>query len=142
MADELRAHTRVQVRNSIGQFAAELEGARQRTVERAGRVGWEVARAHAPFKSGRLHDSIWMKVGNGTATFGTGVSYGMAQEGGARPHPITGKPRLKFWWEKQGVMFVGPKVRHPGNPGVHFLAAGYHAATNTIMDIARQEYPN
>lgn len=49
-------------------------------------------------------------------TVGSKLSYSLAVHDGAEPHVIEArtKPNLRFFWEREGRMFVGPVVNHPG----------------------------
>ena len=81
-----------------------------------------------PKHRGALRDSIevaqsYKKVAVVVAG-GPKAPYAKAQEYGARPHriPRAGRrARLRFYWEREGRMFVGPSVRHPGNPAQPFF---------------------
>lgn len=63
----------------------------------------------------------------------------LSQEFGAAPHEIHGNPMLKFYWEKEEVLFRGPMVNHPGNDPQPFMGAGFaamDAAAEAILDAA------
>jgi hypothetical protein len=57
------------------------------------------------------------------ADVGSLLPYAAAQHEGAKDHPITARrvQLLRFYWEREGVHFVGKKVRHPGNKGNEYL---------------------
>lgn len=87
----------------------------------------DVARRIAPSKTGKLRKSIRMQrkitARYVRADVGSLLPYAAAQHEGAKPH--TFGPRraqlLKFYWAREGITFVGPKVRHPGNKGHEYL---------------------
>lgn len=87
----------------------------------------DVAKRLAPRKTGQLRRSIRMQrkitARYVRADVGSKLVYAAAQHEGARPH--TFGPRraqmLVFYWKREGVTFVGPKVRHPGNKGHEYL---------------------
>lgn len=87
----------------------------------------DVARRIAPRKTGQLRRSIRMQrkitARYVRADVGSKLVYAAAQHEGARAH--TFGPRraqlLKFYWVREGITFVGPKVRHPGNKGHEYL---------------------
>ena len=80
------------------------------------------ARQLVPRKTGALSASI--RVGAvqprsvEVLAGGGKVQYAAAQEFGARRHFIRARKKrnLIFWWEREGVLFRGPVVNHPGNP--------------------------
>ena len=47
---------------------------------------------------------------------GSRAKYAASVHDGAQSHTFTAKNKkvLRFWWEKKGVVFFGPKVNHPG----------------------------
>lgn len=47
---------------------------------------------------------------------GSRLPYAASVHGGAEPHVIEAKnkPNLRFFWVREGRMFVGPRVNHPG----------------------------
>lgn len=47
---------------------------------------------------------------------GSTLPYAMSVHGGAQPHLIMARnrPNLVFYWEREAVTFVGPRVNHPG----------------------------
>lgn len=44
-------------------------------------------------------------------------------ERGTKPHSIDAKnaPNLVFWWEREGRVFVGPHVNHPGTKPKNYI---------------------
>lgn len=87
----------------------------------------DVARRIAPVKTGKLRKSIRMQrkiTGSFVrADVGSKLGYAAAQHEGARWHPIKARRvrLLRFYWEREAVTFVGPRVRHPGNPATTYL---------------------
>lgn len=49
-------------------------------------------------------------------TVGSRLPFAISVHDGAQPHIImaSNKPNLTFFWVKEGRVFVGPVVRHPG----------------------------
>ncbi len=77
-----------------------------------------------------LRDSIRTRIRTRGSTLvigrvGSTLRHALVAHQGAAPHPILARraPNLKFFWEKRGVTFVGPKVNHPGMKGTPYLAA-------------------
>jgi hypothetical protein len=50
------------------------------------------------------------------------------------------KPNLVFWWEREGVLFVGPMVNHPGNAAQPFMEAGFAAMDAAAEGILKKHY--
>lgn len=94
-----------------------LAEALQEHVKAAAPVGHHFGPDGSPRPGGFLRDSLFFQVGPGGATL-LGPAYGRIVITGARPHPIVAvrARALRFWWEREGVMFSGPRVRHPGAP--------------------------
>lgn len=87
----------------------------------------DVAKRLAPRRSGELRRSIRMKrrvtARYVRATVGSNLHYAAPQHDGSERHTIAARrvPLLKFYWEREGRWFVGPRVNHPGNPATEFL---------------------
>lgn len=87
----------------------------------------DVAKRVAPSKTGKLRKSIRMQrkvtAAYVRADVGSKLEYAAAQHEGAEAHPIKARRvrLLRFYWAREGVTFVGPKVRHPGNKGNEYL---------------------
>lgn len=87
----------------------------------------DVAKRIVPNKTGKLRKSIRMQrkvtAAYVRADVGSLLAYAAAQHEGAKPHPIKARRvrLLRFYWVREGVTFVGPKVRHPGNKGNEYL---------------------
>lgn len=65
-----------------------------------------------------------------TVGFGQGLDYAVALELGSEPHVIEARnvENLKFYWEREGVEFFGPRVHHPGNRPYKFMRNGSEEA--------------
>lgn len=53
-----------------------------------------------------------------------------------KPHAITAKsaPNLVFFWQREGRVFVGPAVSHPGSqPPVKLVLSGIDAAKRSLQ---------
>lgn len=57
---------------------------------------------------------------------------------GVAPHSIDARnaPKLRFFWEREGINFVGPHVNHPGTRPNDFAARGMAAVEGrTLADL-------
>lgn len=87
----------------------------------------DVAKRIAPNKTGKLRRSIRMQrkitAAYVRADVGSKLVYAAAQHEGAKAHTFKARRvrLLRFYWEREAIMFVGPKVRHPGNKGNEYL---------------------
>lgn len=61
-------------------------------------------------------------------------------EGGDDGEGGGNKPNLVFWWEREGVLFVGPMVHHPGNEAQPFMEAGFAAMDAAAEGILKKHY--
>lgn len=85
---------------------------------------------HGPYTTGRLAQSLHT-VGPTTdgfrvnGTVSSNLVYAAAVNSGARPHIIRGRGnyRLRFFWRRVGYVVTPWSVRHPGQPGKHYLTA-------------------
>lgn len=138
---EVRAETRVISRDSIGQFISTLEAAKHRTAERSAEVGEAIAKAQVPRRTERTAATIQGRVVGNQAVVTVGGAYAFHVKG-TKPHTIRARrhPNLRFWWEREGVLFRGPVVNHPGNRPYPYMQMAYKAMTATVMQIAREEY--
>ena len=146
--------TEVVVRDRLGQFIRDIEGAATKVVEESLKVGVAAARAQAPQRTGRLRGSFQPVVISRTrGLFINTAPYAAAQDQGARPHPITAY--VSFYWDKVGRPWMHPDVyervtghpgadpiHHPGNPATHFMLAGYRAMAAAMPGIVRRAYPS
>lgn len=55
--------------------------------------------------------------------------------GNTRPHQIFAKraPALVFFWARRDVMFVGPKVNHPGSKRAPYWQLGVNRASREVV---------
>lgn len=87
----------------------------------------DVAKRIVHRKTGRLQRNIRMKrtitASWVRARVGSDLPYAAAQHDGATAHEIRAKRvrLLKFYWEREGRWFYGPRVNHPGNEGNEYL---------------------
>lgn len=145
--------TEVFVRNNMGRFMADVRGAATQVVEDALDAGVAEARAHAPARTGRLRASFVPVILSRTSgLFMNTAPYALYQDEGAGPHPLPAN--VTFWWDKMGRMWMPPDVyrrvtgfpgadpiNHPGNPGTHFMDAGYRAAVRAAERAVARYYP-
>lgn len=145
--------TQVHVRDAMGRFIADIEGAATKAVEQALDAGVASARVQAPVRSGRLRASFQPVVLSRTSgVFINTAPYAMAQDQGAVPHDISA--HVSFFWEKMGRRWMYPEVyqrvtgfpgadpiHHPGNPATHFMDAGFDAIRRQMPAILKRCYP-
>jgi hypothetical protein len=87
-------------------------------------------KVYAPKKTGKLAASVRFsrkRYARGIGfEAGSTVKYALYQETGTPPHIIRAKRAgmLTFFWPKVGHVVHFRSVRHPGNPGTHFLERG------------------
>jgi hypothetical protein len=58
-----------------------------------------------------------------------GTDHWWPTEFGSLPHPIRARRpggNLRFFWEKHGFWFIGPKVNHPGTPSQPFMRSALY----------------
>lgn len=152
MAD-VAVSNHVIVRDQFGRFIHDIEGAATASVEDALDAGIRGARAAAPQRTGRLRGSFVSAILSRTSgVFLNQAPYAMAQDQGARPHPIDA--HVSFFWDKVGRRWMWPEtyerktghpgadpISHPGNPATHFMDAGYAAIQRAMPGILRRNYP-
>lgn len=144
----------VVVRNGFGQFISECEAAASRTVDDILDEGIDLARDLAPVGHKRdprtvpLKDGFFKnKISRTSGVFGNFARHALAIEKGAKPHPITGAPYLRFYWESARRMWVPglfgtpDVVNHPGNAAQPFLRPAYRVVMKRAMAIAKRNYP-
>jgi len=130
----LDVQTRVVARDEFGHFIAAKNRAITASVEEAVQEGAKSAAALASRKTGAMAGSIEPVMLSATSgAVAVGTDHWRHQEYGTRPHPITGN--VLFWWQKRGRYFTPGynTINHPGNPGVHFMRAGYRVAKRELM---------
>lgn len=145
---------RVVVRNSMGQFIAECEAAGQQTVDAILDEGVSLSHDMAPVggkddpRTVPLRDGFFtQKISRTSGVWGNFARHALAVEKGARPHPITGQPFLRFYWEEARRMWVPglfgepDVVNHPGNEAQPYLRPAYRIVMQRAMQIARRYYP-
>lgn len=94
--------------------------------------------AHDPRKTIHLKDSVrvFYQTKNGVSVgTGRGLAYAEPLELGSQPHGIdaTAADNLEFWWENEGLWFVGPHVNHPGNRPYRYV---YQGTLHALVDLA------
>lgn len=149
----IRAFTTVYARNGLGQFIAECEGAATATVSKLASDGAQMSRALAPVETGELKGSIgWVVLSRTSAAWYASAAHALPQEFGASAHIITGSPSLRFFWEREGRMWIPAAdlygqpglvdvVHHPGNPAHPFLRPSYQAQMAKAISVADAMYP-
>lgn len=136
----------VAVRDGMGRFIADIEGAATQTIIDALKVGISGAVMKTPVKTGRLMSSYQSVVLSRTSgVFMNTAPHAEFQDGGTAPHDITAN--VSFFWEKMGRMWVpSPEgstqvIKHPGHKGRFFMDAGYDSIQDRIMSIIKKNYP-
>lgn len=61
-------------------------------------------------------------------------------ESGTKAHPIVARnaSALYFYWEKIGAYFIGPKVMHPGFPGIQYMEGAIETMRPEIMSVVEE----
>jgi hypothetical protein len=140
--------TRVIVRNNIGQFIRDCEGAATATVKDALNEGVAIAKVEAPVghradsRTAKIIDSFYTRIlGRTSGVFGNSARHALYQERGTGPHPIPGD--VSFFWEKKWRMCEPgeTEIQHPGNPAHPYLAPAYRRVMGRIVSIAARHYP-
>jgi hypothetical protein len=152
---EVALSTRVFARNRIGQFTDECSAAGEATVSDMIDEGADLSRSLAPVghkldkRDVPLKESIESEMLSRTSGIWYSISgHALPIETGARAHPIPGKPGLRFWWDKEGRMFLPAPhgrvtvVQHPGNAAQPFLRPAYEAIMSRWSAIAKRYYPS
>lgn len=131
----------VYVRDSAGRFLERWNEKKREASRRLAKEGAEIAYALAPKRTRRMANTLLDPANqtSGTSGFSWKVQapYWRVQEGGGPAHPITGM--VNFWWEKEGRAWNPGMnwIRHPGNPGVHFMQRSYEAIKPRVAELMR-----
>ncbi len=112
------------------------------SADEGAKAGAEYARNNHAWqnRTGNLQDSIRAVTGipterGGKAMFEAGAKYASFLEEGTRPHVIRPKNKkaLAFYWENEGIDFVGPYVNHPGTDPMPYMGPAYLKAERVII---------
>lgn len=94
-----------------------------------------LAQVEAPSKTGKLRAGLKMDRSRDTrGRYETGYDvvstapHTLYVIKGTRPHTITGRPLLAFFWPKVGSFVVLRSVQHPGTKANNFLSRALRAA--------------
>lgn len=140
---------RVVVRNNLGRFIADCEGAATRTVKRAVEEGEALSKELAPTGVKHDHRTVTLREGmfsevlsRTSGRWGCAARHALAIELGAGPHPISG--RVKFFWEEEGRWWTpgDNTINHPGNAAQPYLRPAYKVIARRAIEIAAEEYPS
>lgn len=125
LLDRVKAVTRANLQWGVRETSTVLLAEMRRLAP----VGRHFTPEGAAVAGGNLRGSLAWDVGDLGATL-MGASYGRYVIEGTRPHPIVARRAraLRFWWERQGLTFVGPRVRHPGSRANDFRSKAIDAA--------------
>jgi hypothetical protein len=118
---------RVQWRDPFGRFAMQLREAGDESAYDLAKDGAKLSAAYAPTKTRRLVRAIkavkgltgqarWVVEGDPKL-----LRYAAAQETGARPHIIQSHDGGPLANKEEKFFARSGRVRHPGNPAVHFM---------------------
>jgi hypothetical protein len=145
---------RVVVRDDFGRFISECLAASSRTVDQLLDEGIAISQGLAPVghkvdrRSPPIHASFYKrKLSRTSGVWGNDARHALAQELGARPHPIVGSPYLLFYWERERRMWVPGLagtpdiINHPGNEAQPFLRPAYEIVMNNAIETARRNFP-
>lgn len=145
---DVAVSNRVVVRNSLGRFIADVEGAATRTVERCISEGEELSKEMAPTGIKHDHRTVTLKAGMFKETlsrtsgrWGCAARHALPIEFGAGPHAIPGT--VKFFWDNEGRWWTPGSnvINHPGNGAQPFLRPAYKVIAQRAASIAAEEYP-
>lgn len=155
---DIGTSNRVVVRSAIGRFISEIENAGNKTVQAMIQEGAEISKSLAPV--GRKHDrrtvplrdSLFTHMESRTQGYWGSISrHALPIEHGARPHTIMGSPALRFFWEREGRMWIPAEafygqpglrdfINHPGNAAQPFLRPAYEIVSRRAMEHLRKNY--
>lgn len=144
----MEVSNRVIVRNNMGTFIRDVEGAATATITDALNEGVAVAQVEAPHghradtRTAKISASFYTRIlGRTSGVFGNSARHALYQEKGTGAHPIPGN--VSFFWEKKWRMWEpgDNEIQHPGNPAHPFLRPAYKRVMGRIVAIAKRHYP-
>lgn len=139
---------RVVVRNDIGRFIADIEGAAPKVIADVLDAGISASQNATPVRTGHLRGSFFKIIESRTRGFyANSAKYAYYQDQGAGPHAMIGSPFFRFYWEREGRMWIPglfgepDVIAHPGNPATHFMDAGWPAVRRATPGAMARYYP-
>ncbi|MGB9672381.1 MAG: HK97 gp10 family phage protein [Candidatus Norongarragalinales archaeon] len=98
----------------------------------------ELMRERAPVRTGRLRQSITVRLETGKVTVGPTVSYAPYVEYGTKPHIIRPVHAKALAFEVGGTLVFAKLVHHPGFAGRFFARGAYEQFLSEASDYARE----
>lgn len=138
--------TRVAWRDELGRYASAVEAGAEATVVQASDKGAFLAAVLAPKRTLALAGSIEPFIsGSGQGGWRAGTDHALVQEKGGRAHEI----RKRIPDNPEGGTLANPAqgffskraVRHPGNPGVHFMRRALAMVAAELPMMLRKNIP-
>lgn len=124
-----------QGRDDFGRFESAIESGLHATVMETAAIGANAARAAAPERTGRLRQSIQVKMlGALTAMFTANVPYAVFQDEGTGPKGAEGQ----FLTNREDFWAIGPVG---GTPASHFMLAGIQAVRAALPGVLASNMP-
>lgn len=142
---------RVIVRNGLGRFIADVEGAATRAIQEILDEGVELSRTLAPSRARldprtpKLKASFFTQVLSRTSgVWGNNARHSRYVEEGTAPHPI--RSDVTFFWEKHWRMWTPgdpetQEINHPGADAQPYLRPAYIAMRPRVQQIMKKHYP-
>lgn len=94
--------------------------------------------ARVPVDTGRLRQSIQVRVENNRVTVGPDTEYAEYVEFGTKPHVIEPKNKKALAFKVGGQMVVVKKVNHPGTKAQPFVRPAFDAWVQTLGTLAAE----
>lgn len=123
---EISVRTRIQLRDRFGRFSAQLSEDAVQTAKDLTDKAVELAKAHAPVRSGFLRDTIQPAYAGKVGYVEVGAPYGHAIEKGAIPHAIPRGDHI---------------IMHPGNAAQPYLEPAGRELGQYAEGIVQRNYP-
>ena len=138
-------------RDLFGRFASGMDAAAMGALNEILDEGQKAARAAAPSGPARedygRRPKLRTNIQKLMLDSRSGIIYidavnALSQETGAGEHSIdaVNVPNLVFYWIKEGKIFVGPHVDHPGNPPQPFMEVGFAEMDAVAEEILAKWY--
>lgn len=91
-----------------------------------------------PVRTGKLRQSIAIKVENEKVTIGPNTEYDEFVEFGTRPHKITAKNKKALSFTVGGTKVVVKSVNHPGTRAKPYVRPAFEAWVDTLGQLAAE----
>lgn len=94
--------------------------------------------SRVPVRTGRLKQSIQIKVLNDKVVIGPNTEYAAYVEFGTKPHVIEAKPGNTLSWMGPGGRQFAKKVNHPGTKAQPYVRPAFEDWVDTLGALAAQ----